>query len=291
MNIIKAETFNINNFKVNPFSENNKYNENALYTLFPRYIYQNNKEDNCVFLTNPVKMNVGIQRIGKFFPTDNNCLFFWLNEDNVQGNKELFNVVLRQIDNKFNMKINTQGNKDFITKLDNKGVIVPMPKVKYYPMVRKKPTPDDNPYPQIYRTKINLDTFYDPGADNNALKKIKTTVFVPVDVAKPVKERIFKSKPEPINCLDDLRKLCCWGSTVQLTLQVNKVWVQKASQNGERMCGVSLKCLQIFVLDNPNWNKQQKRFIQNSVPQGLGIKTQNNPNKNKQYESESEESE
>jgi hypothetical protein len=123
-----------------------------------------------------------------------------------------------------------------------------------------------NNIPDFLRLKIRLDTFYNE--NKVEIKKIKTAIFIPIDKTKPISERIFKSTPEKITCLDDVRELFEFGCTVQLTLQVSKLWsikTQLSHDKRPRVCGNVVKCLQIFVLDNPKWNLVPN-FTNNIIP-------------------------
>ena len=281
MNIIKASDFDINKYSLVVMPTDNN---SPQHVFLPMYNYattnngiaNNDKISRLLFLTKPMNVNNGIERISQFHPTDNDCLYFWINENYEHGgNQELFERVIDPIDNLHKAKINTQGNKDFIIKINDKGVAVPLAKLRYDTIVKSKPmgNEDDDykPQPVVKRIKVRLDTFYEPDINHNTPRKIKTAVFIPVDTSVPVNQRVFKSHPEPINCLDDVRKLFSWGCTAQYTLQVSKFWAQKALGNGQKMCGNIVKCLQIFVLDNPAWNKKIQ-FTNNTVPIGLGLK-------------------
>ena len=89
-----------------------------------------------------------------------------------------------------------------------------------------------------------------------------------------MKDRVFKSSPENINCLDDLRDLVCNGCTVRLTLKNSKFWACKNLQSKSRKCGSTITCLQIFVLDNPIWDTKQQ-YSNNKIPTKMGLAIEN----------------
>lgn len=132
--------------------------------------------------------------------------------------------------------------------------------------LKDKSIEKENDFPNYLRFRIRLDTFYNENKEE--IKKIKTAVFIPIDNTKPISEKVFKSTPEKITCLDDVKELFEFGCTVQLTLQVSKLWSRKSGFKDEaymRMCGNIVNCLQIFVLDNPKWNAVQK-FTNSIIP-------------------------
>lgn len=286
MNIIKVEDFNIANYSTQPISDYG--NDFPQHIAFPSYKYPNGQSDACLILTNPIKIAVeGLPRIHpQWRPNDNDCLDFWLYLDTDPGAIELKQKVLEQIDAHYTQKINQQGNTNYIVK-NNNGQLVPIQKLKYSNSI-KQVIPigngEDDDYEKKYtekkyggntnRVKISIDTAYVPGANHHDPKLIKTAIFIPVNTKVPIKDREFKSTPEPINCLDDIRKYYNYGCTVQFVLKIYKVWTMKNLQMGKRDCGIKIKCLQMFILDNPAWNIVPK-FTNNIIPQGLGIKVAN----------------
>lgn len=257
MNIIKDEDFNVNKLAFLPCKELKEHY--TRYIFLPQYDYGNGK-NSCIFLTSPIKIRYGgIPKIDEHRLTDNNCLFFWLNLDQCEGGKDLRDTVFRPIDKLADKKINKEGNKDFIVRQVETGEKIPLKKLRYFPVI-KISNPD---YKIVYeRVKVNLDIPFIEGIDLNAPRKIKTAVFLPVDMTKPVNERVFKKKPEVITCLDDIRKIFYRGCLVQFTLQINKMWVHKKTlSKGERECGITIKCLQMFILDIP----PKKHKITNSI--------------------------
>jgi len=112
-------------------------------------------------------------------------------------------------------------------------------------MIKRKLKKQD-PY---RRVKVRLATVFDKNITKDQPWKIKTIVFTCDENGDP------KETPETINCLDDLRKIFVWKSKVQFALEINKFWSTKNKEDGVRKCSMTIKCLQMFILERPEYNK------------------------------------
>lgn len=269
MNIVPQSQFDETklNFKQVPQMNN----ESAQYTLLFNYKFQP-ETDHALLLTDPLKVRGKcIPKIdGMWKKKDNECLYCYLNLDEPDG-QLLRTQVIDKIDNKFAYLC---GDSSSFVNVGDK-VIKKLHYMQYLkevlpPGFENEDSDDDgnndekkeqtNP---IYRIKIQFDTEYQTHHSDTP-KKIKTRVFLPVDKSVPINDREFNSEPEVVTCLDDLRQLFHLDCTVRLVLKINRFWIQKAPNDlNMKRCGLTIKCMQIYVLDDPQWFKftQDKPII------------------------------
>lgn len=281
MNIIKVDQFDVTKFAIPQFVENSAY---MLHMSFPTYKYSENNIDKCVILTEPIKMVTGgiLQKNTNYRQTDNACLRIIMHTNTHAGAEHFKINVCEPIDDFVRSKI--KENKIQIKKSDDK--IIPLQNLNYKPLVKKcyndglqyKNNEGEYLYDKnnhgkyiIEKVSIKINTIESNLIDPTTKQpyfNILTRVFIPENTSVPINERKFKTTPEVINCLDDLRQHLTWNSTVRFVIRVQKFWSLK--QREHRSCGISLVCEQIYVIDNPSW-KIALKFDVNKIPLGLGL--------------------
>lgn len=275
MNIVTQSQFDETklNFKQVPQMNN----DGSQYTILFNYKFQSG-DDQALILTDPIKVRgKGIPQVdGQWKKFDNECLDFFLNLDETDG-QLLKTQVIDKIDNKFK---HLCGNENSSVNVGNKVI----KKLRYTTCHRKihnghyneDEDEDEDDENMISRMKIQLDTVYQPYHQLDIPKEIKTRVFLPIDKNVPINDREFKETPEVVTCLDDVRQLFHYDCTVRLVLKVNRFWIKKTMDdyNKIRQCGITLKCMQIYIVDDPQWFQfhQDKPII---MP-GLKIATTTN---------------
>lgn len=286
MNIVKLSEMNPKNIVIHPMIKNG-----SQYSQYPKYNYTPENQHDCVFLTDKIELcqKSGIPNLDRFKESDNDCLHITIrHNDNLPKTTELFNS-LENVDNLFDEHINKKSNSDsnnfgiINVQSNDKTINKPLNNLRYDAIVKKiEDHGDDLNNNYIKRKvrkqiKVRIATQYVKGDTKFQPKKIMTRVFLPVDMNKPVNEIVFKSEPEKIETLTDLRKLVPSGSTIQMTVQMSKFWAMCNPHKDMKPCGFVLKCLQIFVYDNRK--KNNSLFAFDKIPAGLGIKFQNDGNK------------
>jgi hypothetical protein len=280
----------------------------AQYSLFPRFKYKRDKNDKnakadqgerCIVITEEIHMEKGgLPRIDeKWRKTDNDCLYFWLPLlDSDPGAVDLRTNFLTPLDEYNNQKINVEGNKDYAVTLTNDKKRTPIKKLKYVNCVKlfdpnsnnedneaAHGSDDNTPY---YRVKVRLATVFDKNQPKDESKKIKTQV-VTCDANGDPNET-----PEPISCLEDMRKLFVWKCKVRFAIEVNKFWAAKAidSDLGARKCSVTLKCIQMFIIERPEFNKTPTVLSSSVFGKKKQIKNENTNTNTKQIKNQSDSS-
>ncbi len=279
MNIVKADQFNISKFTIPPES---KYSGIGAYqhSLYPRYEYPLGGKSDCLILTDRIKLTRGgIQKNDQKYEginkTDESFMSIKLCSDS-PGVSELIEKVCVPIDNLFKKL-----NNIMITK--NNGEQAPLQKLKYCPIVQQTfynnhgGDDDDNIIKNNSFKRITIKLKKQKDKITNTTNVI-TKIFIPENQYAPINERVFKTVPEDVKCLDDVRKLVSWNSTIRMIFKVHKFWANKIPQN-EKLCGIVLLCEQIYVIDNPTWLNALK-FDPNKVPVGLGLITSDSVTKN-----------
>jgi hypothetical protein len=257
MNIVPQSQFDETKLNFKYVSYLN-HQDSPQYTILFNYKFPNGEEDQALILTDPIKVRgKGIPVVdGQWKINDNQCLDFFLNLDEQDG-QLLKMQLIDKIDNKFQY---LNGNANSNVKVGDKEV----KKLRYTQCHRQihdgnyieGDDDEEDPTHMISRVKLQIDTVFDSHQTIDIPKKIKTTVFLPIDKTVQMKDIEFKSEPEVINCLDDLRQLFHFGCTVRMVLKVNRFWIQKAITHHDghwRQCGITLKCMQIYVLHDPQW--------------------------------------
>lgn len=260
MNIITQSQFDETklNFKQVP-----QMNDTAQYTILFNYKFQSG-EDHALILTDPIKVRGnGISKIDGMYKThDNKCLDFFLNLDEPDG-QLLKTQIIDKIDSKFiHLCGNNNSSVNVGTKVIKKCSYILCHRTyngnhnfdEYNDNEDDPANMEDDPANMISRFKIQIDTVYQPGHQNDVPKEIKTRVFLPVDKTVPIEDREFKDTPEIVTCLNDLRELFHVDCTVRLVLKINRFWIQKhVNGNQFLQCGITFKCMQIYILNDPKW--------------------------------------
>lgn len=279
MNILKSEQFDINRFSI---PAQTYFNANDLqHTLYPKYNHPTTGLSDCLILTEPIRLaKGGITPFNeKWHSSEESCMNIRVNTEN-PGMVNLITNVCEPIDNLMKKELcKLNGNFIIIKKQDNTST--PLQKLNYHPIIRiisnnyNDDEDDIKPGPSNTRIILNLHKRKNyTKLDNKGkpLIDITTRIFIPENKFAPVGERAFKTTPEPITCLNDVRQLVPWNSTVRFIFKVQKFWSQKQPTNGTKLCGISLVCEQIYVIDNPQWINELK-FNPNKVPVGMGLIT------------------
>jgi hypothetical protein len=212
----------------------------------------------------------GIPQISEFYKTDQDCLFFWLPLLETDANAMELYKVLKEIDDINELKINTEGNSSGYICLDDKGKKLNS-KLIYSSMIREvdpnkvggddveaeaEPVENDDKNgeatlkPKYKRVKIKFSTVWDEKVSPTDPKKINTKIHLNDGTGKP------KKTPEPITCLDDVRKLFPWNCKAKFVLDFSKLWISKSTKSRDPKvktleCGMSIKCNMIYVSEKP----------------------------------------
>ena len=276
---IKTNEFDVKKYKLEPIRDLKDSQDSAQYNAFPRYLYNKKGKNNDKFesegerfivITNPIKISKGgLPRLdGKWRKTDNDCLYFWLPLlDTDEGGNDLLKNILEPLDEYNDKKITQEGNKGFVTRVDEKtGKLVTLKNLKYVPCIKEftpgtndeDETNDDTCDDDVFkkdikmsideykRIKVRLATLFEKDVDKNSLRKIKTRVYINDSDGNP------KEETENVESLDDLRKLFVWNCTAQFALEFNKFWVMKSlGEDKMRKCSIGVKCVQMYISEIP----------------------------------------
>jgi hypothetical protein len=283
---ILVDDFDINNYSVSPIDLNTEFSSGgSQYTAFPRYRYSNagkkagtggksySDSGRLILISDPIKMSKGgLPKVdGNWRKGEGACQYFWLPllQDD-QAGQALLNV-LSQIDEVNNQKINVEKNKSGFLKTLKDGKETVLKQVKYSGCVKEfdpsaldvDEDADDEDgdvdgedkeentsmtkkgsTEKYNRTKVRLKTIWDNNiTDKDTEKVVDMKVYINDGNGNP------KSSPESVTCMEDLRKLFTYNSTIQFAIELNKIWVMKTpdTETKVRKCGLGLKCLQIYV--------------------------------------------
>lgn len=266
MNIIKANDFIIDNLFLGETIDvsDEQYHVKLLYK------YNDQNIGSLRILTNPIKINgkksiLPESGIHINFSSDTK---FKIYLEKSEGGVHLKNKVIKPIDTYFENKMNKQNNLNFV-KHPNHDTF--LKNLKYRATISSVGADNNIGTRILYK----LD-------ENNKIVDIYTKIFLPVDMNVSLDERVFKPVSENVKTLDDFKKLVLLGCTVMFTLEIDKLYIQKYTVAGKRECGITTKCLQIYVMDYENINKK----ITNAVlPKGFGLnfeESEKNQNDQKQ---------
>jgi hypothetical protein len=104
-------------------------------------------------------------------------------------------------------------------------------------------------YEQYERLKVRFSTLYDENLGPNDPKEINTLLFVNGKQADAKSPSAFE-------------KQFYWNCTVQFAVMFSKFWIQKS---GKKECGLSVKCIQIAVLEQPEKKQNMLEQFQQSI--------------------------
>jgi hypothetical protein len=263
MNIISPENFDVSKLE---FDHNETTQELPFDIFFPEISDDYNSTS---FFTDQIRLPFNlIKNIDdKFYPTDGHCLDFWLYLHQEDSTK--LRNMFQGIDQFLSHQIQNNLSTKYITKINKKTwADVSVKQLKYIDCIRQFADTDyvddkgDNNLKEYFnkiagkdRIKIQLDTVFDQTKSKLDPKEIKTSIFLPVNTSVPLESREF-SEPMKINSLDDVRNVCREGCTIRLLLKISKFWAMKNidGKSKVRNCGLTIKCLQIYVCDDPKWN-------------------------------------
>lgn len=285
---VKAKDFDVSRYSIAPFEDNEKTKDNYQFTGFPKYSYGKNgnksRGDKMVVVTGPIKLSKGgIPKVdGKFRTSDNQCMYMWVPlMENDPGAVELYDKVLKPLDDYNTKRIVTEKNKDYLSKIDASKKETFWKNLKYLPIV-KEFTPgegdedaddgddgeadaDDGKNKKeasesYKRFKVRIDTGkWDPKASKDAPKTVATRVYINDEKGNA------KMDPEHVTTLEDMRELVTWNSTVRLVLDFSKFWVMKTVEDGVRKCSITVKLLQVYVVERSEYTKSASNVLGMSV--------------------------
>jgi hypothetical protein len=256
--------FNVDNYKLGAILVTKDNQKATQDNAFPRYVYEDGNEERCIVITDTISMDRGgIPKIDdNWRPTDNHCLYFWLPWlKNDAGSNQLFENVIKPIDDKNNEEINVKHNKDkFVYKIGEGKTKVGIKKLKYRSLIseidpskngndeddsddEKKSSKGGDNEGKYKRIKVKFSLNYNKDAKKDDPKEIKTTVFINNEDGN------CKEYPETITCLQDIRNLFTWKCKVKFALEFNKFWIMRTEEDGVRKCGITVKCLQMYITE------------------------------------------
>jgi hypothetical protein len=265
---IKCPDFKIEKYFQSPITDNSKAKGAKQYISLPRYHLDDSKFGSKLSLvTKEIQMSKGgIPQISEFYKTDQDCLFFWLPLLESDANAMELYRVLKEIDDINELKINTEENSSGYICLDDKGKKL-AGKLIYISMIKEvdpnkkgddadgeveeeDKKDEDTSKPKYKRVKVRFSTVWDSEASLSDPKKINTKVHLNDGSGKPKKE------PEPITCLEDIRKLFSWNCKAKFVLDFSKLWIGKSTKSRDPKvktleCGMSIKCNMIYVSEKP----------------------------------------
>lgn len=173
---------------------------------------------------------------------------------------ELFNGI-KGIDDYMDDEINVKKNVNSILCYDKKQVRTKFKGLTYKRMITTAKGPktldfddDDNdtktqskkPFVPYDRIKVKLSMLYDPEQIKTQSREINTQVFIKDN-----------ETAEQTSTISDIEKHLTWNCTAQFALMFNKVWIQMSD---EQNCGISIKCVQMCILDKPEQKQQSVGF-------------------------------
>ena len=240
-NFVTPQTFKLKNFGLSPVIE--KYCSKAQYNSFPKYKYSKDAKDGetLIVATDKIKLTKGgIPKIdGEYRKSDKDRGFFWLGCDNEQPELVALFDMLRSIDEEYaeSLKNNKDTSTLYILKDKQKE---PIDKLEYVPIVRESAQPEDKKGDKEYepydRIKVKFNTKYDKDLPEGQVADITTSLFVG-----------DREEPENLATVTDFEKFLRWNCEAIFVLEVNKFWAMKAVKNKKRECGLSIKCLQVYI--------------------------------------------
>lgn len=257
-------------FKARPLEK-----EEPQQMCFPKYLYEPNLTPSSktfetngkalLLVTGGIKIiRGGIPRHSERWhldgPNDKKRAFFYLPHD--PTNPEcvaLFNT-FRQIDDYMEREINEKKNANSVLCFDKKGVRTKFPGCTYKRIITTAEGPktldfddDDDadtankskkPFVPYERVKVRLSMLYEE--DENT----KKAVYKGINTQVYVKDNTTAEETKNIT---DIEKYLTWNSTVMFALMLNKVWIQTRD---EKNCGISIKCIQMCMLDTPEFKQK-----------------------------------
>jgi len=261
--VLQGDDIDLTKYTLKPI---NRYHDYAYHidAAFPHYDHGNSTAfSRFIIITKPIKTsNIYFHKIDAYDSADTYRIKFWIMHDPTDsGNNELFEEILRPIDEYHTMKIMKEKNKDFVYFYKH-GEKVRCTDLDYLPAIKTIYTGNKNNYLPAYIPAIKnihtntkndyvtfitmwIDTEYDQDAKKDTPQKIKTSLFL------TNADGSIKSDPEPISSLDDLIKHIESQHEIQLIFEICKFWVQKVRCPKLKIleCGYKIKCRQILVLN------------------------------------------
>ncbi len=219
---VNTDFFNLgNNFDIIKSEEKKKDTEESQNSAYEYYNLYSN-----IGIENFVPLIITKPIVLKYTPFYKDLNILYISLDSDDGAIDLKNT-LNSLHNKINTKINNVGN----------------------------PVKDPIFYNNSEITKIF-------GSEHRI--KIKFTkndvthipIFLPKNTDISIEQRKFSSDSIKVNNIEQIKKIFNKESTIRLTLKIG-VWYNKNINMG----GFDIRCLQIFVLDNPKWKLDKIRTL------------------------------
>ena len=234
---VTPDSFDLSKFSLKPIED--KLSKGSQYLAFPKYKFGKKTEASLTIVTDVIKLSKGgIPRIdGEYKKTDGDRMFFWLGCDTTQkACVDLFNT-LKSIDEHFQEQLTKNSDTKFLHLLKDKKPEA-LDKLEYVPLVRESAVPEnsDKKVEPFDRIKVKFATKYDKDLPEGQIADITTSLFVG-----------DREEAENLVTVTDFEKFLRWNCEAKFVLQVNKFWAMKAVKNKKRECGLSVKCLQVYI--------------------------------------------
>lgn len=238
----------------------------AQQMCWPKYEYPDKTVASPVIISGDIKIFRG--GIPKYSESDRyysdrdswkRAWFYLPHDPSNPASVELFNSI-KQIDDYMHREINELKNvNNVLTYNNSKGESRKFKGYTYRRMIStaKKPktldlddddddennTKNTRQFIPYERIKVKLSTVYDEKLGPNDNKEINTQVYLKDN-----------EEPEEVTTVSDVERYLTWNCTARFALMPNKVWIQMSD---EQNCGISIKCIQMCIYDQPEYNKQQ----------------------------------
>jgi len=285
--IYKCSEFNAKNVKLGEWDTTDKVPASQR-VCYPKYNDGSERGAQVTFRTGPIKfVSGGITPMNEntkaFITSDADREFFRVPWDTTQAAcNELFNV-LEQID-----EVGQQEMRRVLGDSESK-------KYTYTKLVKDAPEPRENtkdknakPRHQFKNCKVKFAMEFVAKRDKDG-KEIRSIKRDPQDI-RNVETAIFvrqDGKPTLMNTrtISDVNKYFNYNCTARFVVTVNKFWAMKLALGGSptKMCGMSLKCVQLEVLEVGTSSQSNKEMFKSVCVTGdddeADVKTDGNDSK------------
>ena len=234
---VTPDNFDLSKFILKAIEE--KMSKGSQYLAFPKCRRGKNKEVPLTIVTDTIKLTKGgIPKLdGEYKKTDADRGFFWVGCDKQQKSCVKLFDVFRSIDEHYQEQLSKNSDTKFVHLLKDKNK-EPLDKLDYVALVRESAVPEnaEKKVEPFDRIKVKFNTKYDKDLPEGQVSDITTSLFVG-----------DREEPENLATVTDFEKFLRWNCEAKFVLQINKFWAMKAVKNKKRECGLSIKCLQIYI--------------------------------------------
>lgn len=276
--LASPSSFDLKRLAIRPIDDSNK--DSSQMNAYPKYVFDGKlpkkgkilrEGDNFVVATGPIKIvKGGIPKLdAKWRPTDQQRQYFWLPYDEEQESSvELFKMI-DEIDDYLHEEIDKdkKDNENGLLVREVNGKEKKITGRTYLRTAKMSPTRDDDDddgndkktsYKPYRRLKVKFSTKYDESLGKDDPKEINTMLFLGDN-----------DEPMPSQTVTDIEKHFFWNCTAQFALMFSKIWIAKG---GKKECGLSVKCIQIAVVDKPERKQNIHQQFAKSVFASHGAK-------------------